>query len=149
MAVTKPPDNHPPADDTSLLIAALNHVWTLYDTRVNRMYQLLNYFLVASAIVATAYAGAINGKHYGLAAIFSIAGIGLSAVAFAVALEEKRSADQAEPALTALQGQLTSKLNISSIHKVSAGRERGIMTVALPGLTALLGIGTLLYALIH
>jgi hypothetical protein len=78
------------------------------------------------------YAGAINGKHYGLAAIFSIAGIGLSAVAFAVALEEKRSADQAEPALTALQGQLTSKLNISSIHKVSAGRERGIMTVAPP-----------------
>lgn len=46
----------------------------MYDTRVNRMYQLLNYFLVASAIVATAYAGAINGKHYGLAAIFSVAG---------------------------------------------------------------------------
>jgi hypothetical protein len=149
MTANEPPGEQPPQGDTTLLVAALNHVWTLYDTRVNRMYQLLNYFLVASAIVATAYAGAINGKHYGLAAIFSIAGIGLSAVAFAVALEEKRSADQAEPALIALQSQLTSKLNISSIHTVTAGRERGIMTVALPGLTTLLGIGTLLYALIH
>ena len=70
-------------------------------------------------------------------------------VAFAVALEEKRSADEAEPALIALQDQITSKLDIGSIHTVRAGRERGIMTVALPGLTTLLGIGTLLYALIR
>ena len=64
-------------DDTALLIAALNHAWTVYDTRNNRTYQLVNYYLVASAIVATAYASAINGKHYRLAAIFSIAGVGL------------------------------------------------------------------------
>jgi phosphotransferase system glucose/maltose/N-acetylglucosamine-specific IIC component len=63
---------------------------------------LSRYYLVASAIVATAHADAIDGKHCGLAAIFSVAGIGLPAIAFAVTLEEKRSAEKAEPALISI-----------------------------------------------
>jgi hypothetical protein len=151
MTVSKPAGAQLPEGDTPLLIAALNHAWTVYDTRITRTFQLLNYYLVASAIVATAYASAINGKHYSLAAIFSVAGIGLSALAFAVGLDEKRTADKAEPALITLEDQIASKLDIDSIRIVKAGDERARMTVVLPaaGLTALLGIGTLFYALIH
>jgi hypothetical protein len=150
--VSKPVGEQSPEGGTALLIAALNHAWTVYGTRINRAYQLPNYYLVASAIVATAYASAINGKHYGLAAMFSVAGVGLSALAFAVGLDEKRTADKAEAALITLQDQIASKLDIDSIHIVkAAGNERARMTVVLPaaGLIALLGIGTLLYALIH
>ena len=151
MTASKPPGKEPSQDDTALLIAALNHAWTMYDTRVNRMYQLVNYYVVASAIVASAYASAINGKHYGLVAIFSVAGIGLSAIAFAFGLDQKRTADKAEPALITLEDQIARKLAIDSLRVVKAGYERRIMTIALPvaGLLALLGIGTLLYALIH
>lgn len=123
----------------------------MYDTRISRTYQLLNYYLVASAIVATAYASAINGKHYGLAAIFSVAGIGLSALAFAVGYDQNRTADRAKPALVTLQDQIASKLDIDSIRIVKAGYERRNMRIVLPAalLIALLGIGTLLFALIH
>ncbi len=140
-----------PEEDTQLLIAALNHAWTMYDTRNSRLYQLLNYYLVASAIVATAYASAINGKHYGLAAVFSVAGIGLSALAFAVGLDQKRIAGTAEPALITLEDQIASKLDIDSLRLLKAERERTTITFALPAavLTALLGIGTLLYAVIR
>jgi hypothetical protein len=150
MTISEPPSHQPP-EDTALFIAALNHVWTMYDTRTDRAYQLLNYYLVASAIVATAYASAINGKQYGLAAVFSVAGIGLSALAFAVGLRVMRTVDDAEPALITLQCQIASKLDIDSIRIVKAGYQRRTMTIGFPAaaLIALLGIGTLLYALIH
>jgi hypothetical protein len=150
MTTSEPPSHQAPGD-TALLIAALNHARIMYDTRNDRTYQLLNYYLVASAIVATAYASAINGKHYGLAAIFSIAGVGLSALAFAAGRDQKRNADTARPAIIRLEDQIASKLDIDSIRMLKAGHERPSVTIALPAavLIALLGIGTLVYALIH
>jgi hypothetical protein len=145
MTPSEPAGHQPHQSDTALLIAALNHTWTMYDTRTSRAYQLLNYYLVASAIVATAYASAINGKHYGLAAVFSVAGIGLSALAFAAGIWEVRTADEAEPALITLQDQIASKLDIDSIRIIKTGQQTRIMRFGLPpaaALTALLGIGT-------
>ena len=63
------------------------------------MYQMVNYFLIASAIVATAYATMINGKHYGLAAVVSLAEIGLSAFVVMLVIRELDSAASAVPAL--------------------------------------------------
>ena len=61
------------------------------------------------------------------------------------------AADTAEPALITLEDQIASKLDLDSIRILKAGHERTIMTFVLPAamLTALLGIGTLLYALIR
>jgi hypothetical protein len=92
-----------------------------------------------------------NGKHYGLAAVFSVAGIVLTVLAFAAGLNEKSSADRAKPALIALQDRVASELDIGSIRIVRADRGRAIITIALPGmlLAVLVGIGTLIYALIR
>jgi len=62
-----------------------------------------------------------------------------------------RTVDDAEPALITLQCQIASKLDIDSIRIVKAGYQRRTMTIGFPAaaLIALLGIGTLLYALIH
>jgi hypothetical protein len=147
----QPPSEQQPQDDTALLTAALDHAWAVYDAHVNRMYQSVNYYLVAIAVLATAYASAINGKHYGLAAIFSVAGTVLTVLEFAAGLNEKSSAEQAVPALLELQGKVADELNIHSIRILKSPRGRGLITVAVPGLllALLVGIGTLIYALIH
>lgn len=75
----------------------------------------------------------------------------LTVLAFAAGLNEKSSADQAKPALIDLQDRVASELDIGSIRIVSSGRARAIITIAVPGmlLAVLVGIGTLIYALIH
>ena len=149
MAISKPPGGQPPEDDTGLLVAALNHAWTIYETGISHLYQVLNYYLVAGTILAAAYASVFNAKHYGPAAIFSIAGMGLTALAFTVALDQRRTIEQAEPAIIELEDQVASKLDIGSVRIVKPERGSGIIKIGLPaaGLAALVNIGALPYVL--
>lgn len=152
MTDSEPPSGQPPGDDTALLIAALNHSWAWFDGRANRASQLLNYYLVSTAVLLTAYTSAINGKHYGLAAALAVVGLGLTTGAYAVGIHELTAAGLAELALIKLQAQLARRLHIDEIQMAKAPntrqQTRAFIASAL-GLATLLNISALLYALIH
>ena len=151
MTVPESPDEHPPGDDTALLIAALDHSWAWYDAGYNRGLQVINYFLVAIAVLATAYVSAINGKHYAIAVAIALSGAVLTAATFEVGQRQRRRAAVGEVALAALQNRVADRLMIDSLRMV--GSEIGpkfYFPVKLAfGLALLLGIGAVLYALIH
>jgi len=151
VTVPESPDEHPPGDDTALLIAALNHSWAWYDAGYNRGLQVINYFLVAIAVLATAYVSAINGKHYGIAVAIALSGAVLAAVTFTVGHRQRRRAAVGEVALAALQNRVADRLMIDSLRMVgSENRTRFYFPVRLAfGLALLLSVGAVLYALIH
>jgi hypothetical protein len=152
MAVSEPPGGQPPEDDTALLTAALNHYWAAYDAQTSRIYQVTNYYLVATAILFTAYASAINGKHYGIAAALAAAGLGFTALTAAVQLSQASDAAQAEPGLTELQHRIAGRLRVEPIRTATfqpGMTPRRVASAVTFGLTVLLQIGGLLYALIH
>jgi hypothetical protein len=146
------PDEQAPEDDTALLAAALNYFWAWYDGRTQRALQALNYYLVAAAIIFTAYTSAVNGRHYGVAAALAAAGLGLTVLAVAAFLHEVNAAAEAEPPLAELQHRMVGKLKLHSkcMPNLQTGiRTRRAAVVIIFGLATLLNILALLYALLH
>jgi hypothetical protein len=155
MAVSEPPDEHLPGDDTTLLIAALNHAWAFYDARINRGLQVINYFLVASAVLATAYVSAINGKHYPIAAIIALSETALAAVTYTIGSRERRMATAAQRPLAELQARIADRLVITTLRIVGSPGTAGyrfsvrLYVRTMFGLAVLLSVGAALYALVH
>jgi hypothetical protein len=151
MRARKPPVEQSPKDDAALLTAALNHAWAWYDQYSNRAFQLINYYIVATAIVVTAYATAINGKHYPFAAALAIAGLGLTAILAGNGLYQIKTAALAEPALTEMQERIGASLRTDSMH-IAGPREiqqRRNGTIIMFGVATAFYAGALLYAVIH
>jgi hypothetical protein len=151
MAVSKPPGEQSPEDDTALLTTALNHYWAWHDGRFNRAFQVINYYLVASAILFTAYFSAINGKHYGVAAALALAGLGITALTTAAVLGNVNAAALAEPGLAELQNRMAGRLRIDPIRTATfpTRTQRRVGAALVFGLATLLQFSGLLYALIH
>ena len=116
---------------------------------MKRVLQVVNFYIVATAIVVTAYASAINGKHYGYAVALAIAGLVLTAIASASALSQMIAAGVAQSSLGEMQERIAGRLEADSFCMVE--RQGGIkhrrravgITVALP--TALF-VAALIYA---
>jgi hypothetical protein len=138
-----------PEQDTALLTAALNHAWAWYDAQISHSLQLINYTVVAGAVLATAYVSAINGKHYPLATVVAVAATGLTLVTSLMVFRQTLQADSAEPVLAELQERV-----VGTRLAGTTGTGHWIVRVArsaVPGMIALgvsllVDIAALLYA---
>jgi hypothetical protein len=137
MTTSELPGQQLPEDDTALLTAALDHAWAWYSGRISHANQVINFYIVATAVAVTAYASSINDKHYDLATALAIAGLGLTAITSFVGLYEVSAAGLAEPALTEMQERIGSRLKTSSMG--IASRETGLR-LRLTGLAGVFGV---------
>lgn len=149
MAVRKSADKVESGDDTALLIAALSHSTGWYEARIDRGLQVMNYFVVAAAVLATAYVTAISGKHYAIAVVVSLSGTALAALAFLIGRSQRARAAEAEPALAELQRRVAERLDIDSFRVIqpTPHRDAGVRIAFV--LAILLSIGFAMYALVH
>jgi hypothetical protein len=148
MTASEPSGEQPSGDDTALLTAALDHAWTWYDERSKRAIQAVNYYIVATAVLFTAYTNAI-GKYWGVAAAIAGAGIVLTLISAAAAWHEADAAFVAERPLKELQDRIADKLKVDSIRmaRYQAGsRQRHTAVIIMFGSAALLDIAALVYA---
>ena len=142
----------PPGDDAALLTAALNHTWAWYDAQISRSIQVVNYAMVGGAILATAYVGAINGKHYPLAALVAVAGTGLTAITALLVIRQNHQTDSAEPVLARLQARVvgTSLTRMTGTgHWIARAAQSDIPGIIALGVSLLADTGALLYAVIR
>ena len=72
-----------------------DHSWTWYDEHMKRVFQLINFYIVATALLVTAYASAINGEHYGYAVALAIAGLVITAIASASGINQATAGGKA------------------------------------------------------
>ena len=141
---------HAHEDDTTLLTTALNHTWAWYDGTANRGIQVINYYLVANAILFAAYTSAINTKNHGLGVALALGGLGITAVVATLAQIIENAAKMALPALDKLQDRLAGTLDVSEIRmtrlqRAQATRINAAVFIAFGG-AALADIGALIYA---
>jgi hypothetical protein len=149
MTIRQSPRIQSPQDETALLTAALDHAWAWYDGQAKRSVQMINYYLIATAILFTAYTSAI-GKYPGVAIALAVAGLLLTLLALTAVLHEVNGASLAEAPLEELQGRIARKLKADSIRmagsKPGLRRMRTAIIVTTFSGAALLDIAGLVYA---
>lgn len=94
---------------------ALDHAWHWSENRRGRAYQVLNALLICVAIMATAYAAALNADMHGVAGMISLLSGILLVGAYAESARLRASAALAEDAIRKIEERLAAALALESL----------------------------------
>ena len=140
--------------DLQSLGMALDHVAKWREFYMTSGLQVLYFFLVAAALVSTAYVSAINGRLYLIAGVVALGGVGLSSAAYLVGRRQRDVARLADLPLAELQDRLASRLGIDSLRmtrRAETHREQWwhnatvVANIVFP-MTAVISVAAALYA---
>jgi hypothetical protein len=142
--------------DVQLLTIALDHATRLYESRMANGHQVLNYFLVATAVLSTAYVSAINGKLHLVGFAVGLLGMTLAIVAYLVGRRQRDVARLAEMPMKEIQEVLADSLDIDSLRmsdraegqRTTWWRSSTLMANAIFTLAAIVSVTAAIYALL-
>jgi len=109
--------------DIALLTIALDHVWRWHEFRNASGLQVLNYYLLASAVMSAAYVSAINGRLHAVAGAIALLGVAVSGAAYLVGRRQRDVARLAEGPLKQIQDLLATDLDIDSLRMAERAAE--------------------------
>ncbi len=102
--------------DIALLTVALDHATGWYQFRTSNGLQVLNFLLVATAVLSAAYVSAINGGLHVVAGAIALVGLAVSGGAYLVGRRQRDDARLAETPIMEIQNRLAADLNIDSLR---------------------------------
>ena len=147
-----PTKNH---HDIELLTIALDHVTRLYDSRMANGLQVLNYFLVAAAVLSAAYVSALNGKLHAIGCAIGLLGVALSTVTYLVGRRQRDVARLAEIPMKEIEKTLAENLDLGSLQMIDHAetqrntwwRSSTLMATGIFTLAAIVSVAASAYAL--
>jgi hypothetical protein len=126
-----PGDGAGPAGEVDMLVAALDRAWNRWEFRVNNGLQVLNFFLLAAAILVAAYVSALSSHLNAVAAAIAVFGAAASGVAYVVGRRQSQVAALAVEPMRDIQERLAQSLSIDSLRMI--GRYQRIGRSPFPG----------------
>ena len=109
--------------DVALLALALDHVTRWYEFRTTSGLQVLNFFLLASAVMSAAYVSAINGRLHTVAGAIALIGVTVSGAAYFVGRRQRDVARLAVAPLKEIESRLAIDLSIDSLRMTGRAEE--------------------------
>jgi hypothetical protein len=109
----------------ALMTAALQHAWNRFNFRISSALQILSYYLVAVAVLAGAYVGALTQGLRPVAVAIGLIGSIVSIVAFVGGYSQILHARWVVPQLRVLEERLASLAKIPNIWDVRHTAPKG------------------------
>jgi len=143
--------------EITLFTTALDHAWNRFNFRISSALQILNYYLVAIAILSGAYVGALTHDLQPVAGFIGIIGSGVSVAAFLGGYGQIRLARMVMPQLRELEVRIATLLSIPDIwdnapeegSRLAQLRLSGNVAGAMFGAAFLGGLAAAIYALLY
>jgi hypothetical protein len=102
-------------NDHAKLATALDHSWRWFELRVTHGMQMLNFAVVAFALLSAAYVSALNDKLYGIAGAVALLAAAVAVTAYLTARRQRQIGWIAAEPIREIQRRLADDLHIESL----------------------------------
>ena len=112
-----------PSADQAAFSTALDHAWQWYALRNDQGLQVINFLILAAALLSAGYVSALGSKLYALAGVVGLIGVVTAIVAYLVMRRLRSVGAIAEEPLAVLQDRLADELGVESLRMVARVRQ--------------------------